>query len=116
MVAGWNSGVACHRPPRPIRKRENISMSSALSPEETYCRIGWIIEECPSFAGIADLSAKQLTWLGRAEALIEASGEKFVTASPFTDPEAAARKLVEIAHTRRCGTGASTLSFASGPL
>jgi hypothetical protein len=55
-------------------------MVSALSPEELYRRIGRIIEECPSFAGLAALSVEQLTWLGRAEALIGASGEILIQA------------------------------------
>ncbi|WP_245448156.1 phosphatidylserine/phosphatidylglycerophosphate/cardiolipin synthase family protein [Bradyrhizobium nitroreducens] len=55
-------------------------MASELSTEELYRRIGRIIEECPSFVGIEDLSPEQLTWLGRAEALIAASGDMLIQA------------------------------------
>jgi hypothetical protein len=53
---------------------------SAISSEDLYRRIGRIIEECPSFQGISPLSVEQLTWLGRAEALIAASGDIVITA------------------------------------
>jgi hypothetical protein len=53
---------------------------SAISPEDLYRRIGRLIEECPTFAGISPLSIEQLTWLGRAEALIAASGDTLAAA------------------------------------
>jgi len=53
---------------------------SAISSEDLYRRIGRIIEECPSFQGISPLSVEQLTWLGRAEALVAASGDIVVMA------------------------------------
>jgi len=65
-------------------------MVSVFSSEELYRRIGRIIEECPSFAGLAPLSGDQLTWLGRAEALIEASGDKLI----YTEFAAARGSLV----------------------
>jgi len=46
---------------------------SAISSEDLYRRIGRLIEECPPFGGLSALSVAQLTWLGRAEALIAAS-------------------------------------------
>jgi hypothetical protein len=46
---------------------------SEISSEDLYRRIGRLIEECPSFQGIGPLSIQQLTWLGRAEALVAAS-------------------------------------------
>ncbi|WMT71061.1 phosphatidylserine/phosphatidylglycerophosphate/cardiolipin synthase family protein [Bradyrhizobium sp. Ash2021] len=55
-------------------------MVSKFPPEELYRRIGRIIEECPSFAGISNLSADQLTWLGRAEALIAVCGDMLIQA------------------------------------
>jgi hypothetical protein len=48
---------------------------SVISPEDLYRRLGRIIEECPPFSGIAPLSVQQLTWLGRAEALVDASSD-----------------------------------------
>lgn len=48
---------------------------SVLSPEDLYRRLGRIIEECPQFGGTAPLSVQQLTWLGRAEALVDASDD-----------------------------------------
>jgi hypothetical protein len=48
---------------------------SAMSPEDLYRRLGRVIEEAPSFSGLAPLTAQQLTWLGRAEALVEQSGD-----------------------------------------
>lgn len=43
---------------------------STLSPEDLYRRLGRLIEEAPAFGGVAPLSVEQLTWLGRAEALV----------------------------------------------
>jgi len=40
-----------------------------------YRRIGRLIEAAPSFGGIGPLSIEQMTWLGRAEALIVSSGD-----------------------------------------
>lgn len=44
-----------------------------MSPEERYRRLGRLIESAPDFSGNAALSAAQLTWLGRASALIDAT-------------------------------------------
>jgi hypothetical protein len=46
---------------------------SEISPEDLYRRVGRLIEQCPEFKGIGPLSVEQLTWLGRAEALIATS-------------------------------------------
>lgn len=73
-------------------------MVSKFTPEELYRRIGRIIEDCPSFQGIADLSAEQLTWLGRAEALIAATGN-----SLFTSEFAAARGMLPHSTMRQAG-------------
>jgi len=67
-------------------------MVSALSPEDLYRRIGRIIEECPSFAGISNLSVEQLTWLGRAEALIAVSGDILIQAEFATARASLARQ------------------------
>jgi hypothetical protein len=44
-----------------------------LAPEEMYRRIGRLIESAPTFGGIGPLSVDQMTWLGRAEALVVSS-------------------------------------------
>jgi hypothetical protein len=49
--------------------------ANALPPEEMYRRMGRLIESAPVFGGIASLSADQMTWLGRAEALVVSSGD-----------------------------------------
>lgn len=46
-----------------------------IAPEELYRRIGRLIESAPSFGGIGPLSTDQMTWLGRAEALVVSSGD-----------------------------------------
>lgn len=51
-----------------------------MSPEDLYRRLGRLIEECPSFAGLAPLSVAQLTWLGRAEALVMESNDTLARA------------------------------------
>jgi hypothetical protein len=43
---------------------------AVLSPEDLYRRLGRLIEECPAFGGVGRLSVEQMTWLGRAEALV----------------------------------------------
>jgi hypothetical protein len=48
---------------------------SAISPEELYGRLGRLIEEAPTFGGTSSVTAQQLIWVGRAEALIQASGD-----------------------------------------
>jgi hypothetical protein len=53
---------------------------SEISPEDLYRRLGRLIEACPSFSGISSLSVQQLTWLGRAEALVLASNDKIAAA------------------------------------
>jgi hypothetical protein len=44
--------------------------ANTLAPEEMYRRMGRLIESTPEFGGIAPLSVEQMTWLGRAEALV----------------------------------------------
>lgn len=51
-----------------------------LSPEDLYRRLGRLIEECPSFGGIADFTVEQLRWLGRAEALVAEANDPLVRA------------------------------------
>nr|WP_249153278.1 phosphatidylserine/phosphatidylglycerophosphate/cardiolipin synthase family protein [Bradyrhizobium diazoefficiens] len=46
-----------------------------MQPEELYRRVGRLIESAPTFAGINGLSVDQMTWLGRAEALVVSSGD-----------------------------------------
>lgn len=46
-----------------------------MQPEELYRRIGRLIESAPAFGGIGLLSVDQMTWLGRAEALVVSSGD-----------------------------------------
>jgi hypothetical protein len=46
-----------------------------MQPEELYRRVGRLIESAPAFAGIGLLSVDQMTWLGRAEALVASSGD-----------------------------------------
>lgn len=46
-----------------------------MQPEELYRRVGRLIESAPSFGGIGLLSVDQMTWLGRAEALVATSGD-----------------------------------------
>ncbi|WP_245471497.1 phosphatidylserine/phosphatidylglycerophosphate/cardiolipin synthase family protein [Bradyrhizobium genosp. SA-3] len=46
-----------------------------MQPEELYRRVGRLIETAPSFVGIGLLSVDQMTWLGRAEALVVSSGD-----------------------------------------
>jgi hypothetical protein len=53
---------------------------SSLAPEDLYRRLGRLIEECPPFGGLAPLSVEQLTWLGRAEALVAESGDTLAQA------------------------------------
>ncbi|WP_338306784.1 phosphatidylserine/phosphatidylglycerophosphate/cardiolipin synthase family protein [Bradyrhizobium sp. TM233] len=46
-----------------------------MQPEELYRRVGRLIESAPPFVGIGVLSVEQMTWLGRAEALVVSSGD-----------------------------------------
>ncbi|PDT87496.1 hypothetical protein CO669_25360 [Bradyrhizobium sp. Y36] len=48
---------------------------SEISPEDLYRRLGRLIEEAPHFGGVAPLTTDQLTWIARAEALIERAGD-----------------------------------------
>lgn len=48
--------------------------TKGLAPEEMYRRIGRLIESAPAFGGIGPLSVDQMTWLGRAEALVASGG------------------------------------------
>jgi hypothetical protein len=53
---------------------------SAMSPEDLYRRLGRLIEECPSFSGIAELSVEQMVWIGRAEALMAQANDPLAQA------------------------------------
>lgn len=65
-----------------------------IAAEELYRRLGRLIEEAPPFGGVSVLTTQQLVWVGRAEALLEASGDvtaqtefgfaKIQIASPIT--------------------------------
>ncbi|MCK1681760.1 phosphatidylserine/phosphatidylglycerophosphate/cardiolipin synthase family protein [Bradyrhizobium sp. 147] len=48
---------------------------SEFSAEDLYRRLGRLIEEAPPFGGVAPLTTDQLTWIGRAEALVERGGD-----------------------------------------
>ena len=50
-------------------------LARPIEPEDLYRRVGRLIESAPSFEGIGPLAAEQMTWLGRAEALIDVSDD-----------------------------------------
>jgi hypothetical protein len=74
--------VEFHYLPRvsPCQGGSRSEAAKLMTPEELYRRLGRIIEECPAFGGVAPLSAEQLTWLGRAEALVAESKDNLAQA------------------------------------
>lgn len=46
-----------------------------MEPEQLYRQVGRVIETTPNFSGYAPLAQEHLLWLGRAHALVNASGD-----------------------------------------
>jgi hypothetical protein len=71
---------------------------AAISAEDLYRRLGRLIEEAPAFRGLSPMSTEQLTWIGRAEALVELSGDT-TAMTEFS----AAKKYLTLPSTREMG-------------